>query len=248
MSHSLRGLLILNKLCLIGESFALQLICYFTLWHFDNIHKVKVEDIRVLDNGDIRIFQQNLRKINDQLGEGSYYYISNKPFGGFTVKRILDQYVLKLGLKSMDFLFPQFSSNTGTLHVCRAAIGYGSARSELIRVLESLNLPIVSLHSARQLVSTSWCVSGDTESDLDFEFEVKHRLHENRIFVWLFWLDSNIVAKKSSLTSPCRLQPFVLLVSVCVMQTSWSLQLYKYSWSWRLQLMHVIWTNLWSMC
>ena len=136
----------------------LQIICYFTLRRFDDVHRVKVEDIRVLDNGDIRIFQQSGK--TDQLGAGSYYYIANKPFGGFTVKRILDQYVLKLGLKSTDFLFPRFSSNAGTLHVCRAAIGYGSARSELNRVLELLALPIVSLHSARASGATHGCAAG----------------------------------------------------------------------------------------
>ena len=93
-------------------------------------------------------------------GHGSYFYIANKPFSGFTVKRILDQYVLKLGLKSTDFLFPRFSSNAGTLTVCRAAIGYGSARSELNRVLELLDLPIVSLHSARASGATHGCAAG----------------------------------------------------------------------------------------
>ena len=93
------------------------------------IQRVKVGDIRVLANGDLCIFQK-LGK-TDKLGQGSYFYVLNKPFGGFTVKLILDQYVLKLGLKPEDFMFPQFSNSAGKISTCRAALGYGTAREEL---------------------------------------------------------------------------------------------------------------------
>ena len=67
----------------------------------------------------------------------------------------MDKYVLKLGLKGDDFLFPRFSkSSTGVMTVCKVPIGYGNARDELHRVLSELSLPQVSLHSARAYTAT----------------------------------------------------------------------------------------------
>ena len=132
---------------------ALQVLCYFTMRQFSDLQSVKVGDIRVLANGYLQIFQKIGKTF--QMGQGNYFYVLNKPFGGFTVNAILDQYILKLGLKSKDFLFPCFAkSSTGVMTVCRAAIGYGSMQEELARVLSSLSLPQVSLHLARALAAT----------------------------------------------------------------------------------------------
>ena len=47
----------------------------------------------------------------------------HKQFGGFTVKSLLDRYVLKLGLKSADYLFPRFAkSKAGLLSVCKVTV------------------------------------------------------------------------------------------------------------------------------
>ena len=61
-----------------------------------------------------------------------FLHVLNKPFGGFTVKSLMDKYVLKLGLKGDDFLFPRFAkSSTGVMTVCKVPIGYGNACDEL---------------------------------------------------------------------------------------------------------------------
>ena len=71
------------------------------------------------------------------------------------LNNLMDQYVLKLGLKSDDYLFPRFAkSSTSVMTVCKVPIGYGNARDELHRVLSELSLPQVSLHSERASAAT----------------------------------------------------------------------------------------------
>ena len=81
---------------------ALQVLCYFTMQRFSDLKSVKDEDIRVLANGDLRIFQ----RVGKTLQMGQENYFLSKTVGGFTVKSLMEEYVLKLGLKSCDFLFP----------------------------------------------------------------------------------------------------------------------------------------------
>ena len=120
---------------------ALQLLCYVTMQRFSDLQGIKVEDIRVLTNGDLRIFQKVGKTF--QMGQGNYLYVLNKPFWGFTIKSLMDKYVLKLDLKSTGFLFPHFAkSSTGIMTVCRVPIGYGNDREELSHVLSSLSLQI----------------------------------------------------------------------------------------------------------
>ena len=138
---------------------ALQLLCYLSMRSFNDFQNIKVGDIRVLANGDLRLFQKIGKTF--QLGQGSFIHVLNRPFGGFTVKNLMDQYVLKLGLKSDDYLFPRFSkSSTGVMTVCKVPIGYGNAREELHRVLSELSLPQVSLHSARASAATHGAEAG----------------------------------------------------------------------------------------
>ena len=125
----------------------LQLLCYISMRSFNDLKNIKVEDVCVLANGDVRFFQRVGKTF--QNGQGAYVHVKHKRFGGFTVKSLLDRYVLKLGLKSADFLFPQFAkSRAGVLSICKVPLGYGNAREELHCVLFELNLPQVSLHSA----------------------------------------------------------------------------------------------------
>ena len=49
----------------------------------------------------------------------------------------------------------------------------------------------VRFQGGMQLVSTSWRVSSDTKSDLYFEFEMEHRLDDNRIPLDCLSLDEN---------------------------------------------------------
>ena len=132
---------------------ALQLLCYISMRRFNDFQNIKVGDIRVLANGDLRIFQKVGKTF--QMGQGTFIHILNRPFGGFTVKSLMDQYILKLGLKTNDYLFPRCAkSSTGVMTVCKVPIGYGNARDELHRVLSELSLPQVSLHSARASAAT----------------------------------------------------------------------------------------------
>ena len=83
---------------------ALQLLCYLTMRRFNDLQNIMVGDVTVLRNGDLQIFQRVGKTF--QLGQGNFFYILNKPFGGFSVKSLMDKYVQRLGLKSNDFLFP----------------------------------------------------------------------------------------------------------------------------------------------
>ena len=125
---------------------------------FSDFQNIKVGDITVLANGDLRIFQKVGKTF--QLGQGNYIHVLNKPFGGFTVKNLIETYVLRLGLGKDDFLFPRFAGSTGVLTVCKVSMGYGNARQELHRVLSELCLPQVSLHSARASAATQAAEAG----------------------------------------------------------------------------------------
>ena len=71
------------------------------------------------------------------------------------------QYILKLGLKSEDFLFPRFAkSSFGVMTFCKVPIGYGNACDELHRVLSELSFPQVSLHLARASAATHGVEAG----------------------------------------------------------------------------------------
>ena len=48
---------------------ALQLLCYVTMQRFNDLQGIKVEDIRVLVNGDLRIFQKVAKTFSDGSGE-----------------------------------------------------------------------------------------------------------------------------------------------------------------------------------
>ena len=85
----------------------LKLLCYLSMTRFNDFQNIKVGDVSVLSNGDLRFFQRVGKTF--QMGQGAYVHVMNKHFGGFTVKSLLDRYVLKLGLKSVDFLFPRFA-------------------------------------------------------------------------------------------------------------------------------------------
>ena len=109
---------------------ALQFLCYLTMRRFNNLQNIKVGVIRVLANGDLRIFQKVGKTF--QMSQGTYFHVLNRPFGGFTAKSLMDRYVLKLGLKSDDFIFPHFAkSSNGVMTVCKVPIGYGNACDEL---------------------------------------------------------------------------------------------------------------------
>ena len=113
----------------------------------------------MLANGDLRLFQKIGKTF--QMGQGTFIHVLNKPFGGFTVKILMDKYVLRLGLGSDNFLFPLLQkSSTGVMTVCRVPIGYGNAREELHCVLSELSLPQVSLHSARASAATHGAEAG----------------------------------------------------------------------------------------
>ena len=144
---------------------ALQLLCYLSMRRFNDFQNIKVGDIRVLANGDLRLFQKIGKTF--QMGQGTFIHVMNKPFGGFTVENLMDQYVFKLGLKSDDYLFPHFAkSSSGVMTVCKVPIGYGNARDELHQVLFELSLPQVSLHSARASTATLGAEAGMEVSTL----------------------------------------------------------------------------------
>ena len=106
---------------------ALQLLCYLSMRRFSDFQNIKVGDVTVLANGDLRLFQKIGKTF--QLGQGSFMHVLNKPFGGFTVKNLMDKYVLRLGLGKDDYLFPRFAGfSTVVLTICKVLIGYGNAR------------------------------------------------------------------------------------------------------------------------
>ena len=148
-----------NKTFMDWRIMALQLLCYLSMRRFSDFQNIKVGDITVLANGDLRIFQKVGKTF--QSGQGNFIHILNKPFGGFTVKSIIQTYINRLGLARDDFLFPRFAgSSTGVLTVCKVSMGYGNARQELHRVLSELSLPQVSLHSARASAATQAAEAG----------------------------------------------------------------------------------------
>ena len=73
----------------------------------------------------------------------------------------MDKHILKLGIKSTDFLFPHFvKSSTGVMTVCRVPIRYGNFCYKLSHVLSSLSLPQVLLHSTQASAATHGAEAG----------------------------------------------------------------------------------------
>ena len=62
----------------------LQLLCYLSMRRFNDFQNIRVGDVRVLANGDLRFFQKIVKTF--QMGQGNYVHVIYKPFGGFTVK------------------------------------------------------------------------------------------------------------------------------------------------------------------
>ena len=143
---------------------ALQVLCYFTLCRFDDLARVLVGDVTVLKGGDIKIKRGKSK--TDQLGRGSFNYVSGKSFGKYSVTKILDSYVTKLGLKPTDYLFPKLSSYKGKLTVCASPMSYTCAKESLKGILIRLGLPQVSLHAGRASGATAAAAAGLARDDI----------------------------------------------------------------------------------
>ena len=143
---------------------ALQVLCYFTLCRFDDLARVLVGDVTVLKGGDLKIKRGKSK--TDQLGRGSFNYVSGKSFGKYSVTKILDTYVTKLGLKPTNYLFPQLSSYKGKISVCASPMSYTCAKESLKRILIRLQLPLVGLHAGRASGATAAAAAGMARDDI----------------------------------------------------------------------------------
>ena len=71
---------------------ALQFLCYLSMGRFSDFQNIRVGDVTVLANGDLRLFQKIGKTF--QMGQGTFIHVLNKPFGGFTVKKLYGQICL----------------------------------------------------------------------------------------------------------------------------------------------------------
>ena len=182
---------------------ALQVLCYFTVCRFDDLSRTLVGDVRVLQNGDIKIKRGKSK--TDQLGRGSFNYVSGQKFGDHSVPQILDTYVTTLKLKSTDYLFPQLSSYKGQISICKSPMSYTCAKESLKRILTRLGLTQVSLHSACASAATAGAAAGLAREDIKsaggwkssaVEAYIRHRRPQERLQIVLFQGFSSLPANK----------------------------------------------------
>ena len=72
---------------------ALQLLCYLSMSRFSDFQNIKVGDVTVLANGDLRLFQKIGKTF--QMGQGTFIHVLNKPFWGFYCKKLDGQICLE---------------------------------------------------------------------------------------------------------------------------------------------------------
>ena len=72
---------------------ALQLLCYLSMRRFSDFQNIKVGDVTVLANGDLRLFQKIGKTF--QMGQGYFHSCVKQAFWGFYCEKLDGQICLE---------------------------------------------------------------------------------------------------------------------------------------------------------
>ena len=133
----------------------LQVLMFLGMKRFSDIRSVRVEDIKFRASGAVEISLGKTK--TDQEGRGSSFIVAGDSKRGIVAADVLRWYLYSLCLRGRDYVFP---SMRGGSILKRKAVSYSAALSSLRCVCEKLNLPKLTMHSARIGACTAGAKAG----------------------------------------------------------------------------------------
>ena len=140
-----------KKVCPKDRRFLLhQLLSFFGMRRFDDLKEIRVEDVAVLEDGDLEIFVA--RSKTDQDGLGFVFHVSGQKYKGFSMPEVFRWYVDSVGLSDGDYLFPRFGNAGGGKIIAQGKhfVGYSTVAAQLKNFCLRNDIPVLTLHSGRR--------------------------------------------------------------------------------------------------
>ena len=127
----------------------MMLVMFFGMRRFGDIKELCVEDVCVLERGDLEIDVKKSK--TDQEGRGFVFHISGERHNGFSVPMVVEWYVKSVGLRGEDYLFPRFRNAGGKVVAqVKRPVGYGTVAAQLKKWCRREQVPDLTLHSGRR--------------------------------------------------------------------------------------------------
>ena len=127
-----------------------QLLMFFRMRRFDDVKEIWVEDVTVLEGGDLDIFVA--RSKTDQDGLGFVFHVSGEKYKGFSMPGVLKWYVDSVGLTDKNYLFPRFRNAGGSKVVVLGEqwVSYGMVARQLKEFCLRNDIPVLTMYSSRR--------------------------------------------------------------------------------------------------
>ena len=119
----------------------MQLLLFFGMRRFADIAKLKVKDLTFLKDGSVRVFMRKTK--NDQMGQGSCFFLTGKKYGRVSLPGILRWYIKSFEMKGEDAMFPRLRNGgkgRGVVPVRDTPVSYGTARCQLLKEVRVIYL------------------------------------------------------------------------------------------------------------
>ena len=122
----------------------MKTICFLAAKRFNDIQKLKRKDIKVGEDGRVKIWMA--RSKTDAMGLGCYFKLTKNKLGSVSVTELVEWYLGSLGAIGEDsYIFPMFRKGKAM----NRAVSYNMARVQLLKERTVLGLGEVSWHSGR---------------------------------------------------------------------------------------------------
>ena len=122
----------------------MKTICFLAAKRFNDIQKLKRKDIKVGEDGRVKIWMA--RSKTDAMGLGCYFKLTKSKLGSVSVTELVEWYLRSLGAIGEDsYIFPMFRKGKAM----NRAVSYNMARVQLLKERTVLGLGDVSWHSGR---------------------------------------------------------------------------------------------------
>ena len=123
----------------------MQLFLYFGVRRFSDINCVKVNNVSITENGDLKVWVEKHK--TDKLQQGMEFMVTGKMMGKFSVRKVFKWYRDSFASIPEDgYLFPVFKGEEPLWH---KPVTYSVANSQLKREKRELGLSDITLHSGR---------------------------------------------------------------------------------------------------
>ena len=127
----------------------MMLLLFFGMKRFDDIKKLRVCDINVLQGGHLEFYVDSSK--TDQLGKGFVFHVTGEKIKGFSIPKVLNWYLESTRLRGKDYLFPRFRNEKGKV-VAQGSyyISYSSLALQLKNFCLKCGIPPLTMHSGRR--------------------------------------------------------------------------------------------------